>query len=123
MRTQDIADRFVSLCRQGQFETAQRELFSAEVVSTEPYGTPTFPQETVGLPALLEKAKKFTALIAEVHGVSVSEPLVAGNAFVVAMKLEVTLKTRGRQLLDELCLYKVDSGKIVSERFTARFPV
>src|SRR5262245_62089641 len=66
MTTQAIADRFVSLCRQGQFETAQRELFSPEVVSTEPYGTPTFPQETVGLPAVLEKAKTFTALIAEV---------------------------------------------------------
>jgi hypothetical protein len=123
MTTQEIAARFVALCRQGQFETAQKELFSPDVVSLEPYGTAMFPQETKGLDALLAKAKKFTALIEQAHGVSISDPLVAGAAFACAMQLDFTIKGHGRLRLDELCIYQVRDGQIVSEQFTSRFPV
>jgi hypothetical protein len=123
MTTQEIAERLVALCRQGQFETAQKELFAPDVISIEPYGTPTFPQETKGLNALLEKAKKFTAMIEQPHSVSVSEPLVAGSAFVCAMQLDLTIRNHGRLRLDELCIYRVKEGKIISEQFTSRFPV
>lgn len=123
MTTQVIAERFVELCRQGQFEAAQKELFSSDVVSVEPYGTALFPKETRSLEALLEKARKFTSLIEQVHSLSISDPLVAGNAFAIAMKLSATIKGHGHQELDELCVYEVKDGKIVSERFTSRFNV
>lgn len=123
MTTKEIAERMVFLCRQGQFEGAQKELFDPNVVSTEPYGTATFPKETKGLDGLLEKGRKFTAMIEQVHSLSISDPLTAGDAFAFAMQLEVTVKGHGRLTLDELCIYEVKNGKIVSERFTSRFPV
>jgi hypothetical protein len=123
MTTQAIADRLVALCREGKFEAAQKELYAPDAVGVEPYATPTFAQETKGLPALLAKAQKFTAMIEQVHALSISDPLVSGGSFACAMQLEVTLKGHGRLRLDELCVYEVKDGKIVSERFTSRFPV
>jgi len=123
MTTNEIAERLVALCRQGQFETAQQELFAEDVVSIEPYGTAKFPKETRGLNALLEKGRQFTALIEQVHSLSISTPLVAANAFTCAMHLDLTLKGHGRVTNHELCIYEVKDGKIVAERFTSRFPV
>ena len=38
--TQEVAERLLNLCKQGQFEQAQEELFSEEVISTEPPYSP-----------------------------------------------------------------------------------
>ncbi len=123
MTTKEIAERLVALCRQGNFETAQKELYATDAVNIEPYGTAEFPKETKGLPAILEKGRKFSGLIEQVHSLSVSDPLLSGSAFACAMLLDVTVKGHGRMILDELCIYQVKDGKIVSEQFTSRFPV
>jgi len=117
MTTKEIADRLVALCRQGKFEEAQKELFAADVVCIEPYATPGFEKETKGLPAIVEKGKKFMATIEQIHAMSVSEPLVAGNSFVCTMRLDVTMKGQGRMDMSELCIYQVKDGKVVSEEF------
>lgn len=122
LTTKEIAVRLVDLCRQGQFEAAHRELFSDGAVNIEPYASPGFPQETKGLPAILEKGKMFTGLVEQVHAIEVSDPLVATNSFACTMRLELTLKGRGRLNLLELCVYDTKDGKIVSERFHERFP-
>ena len=62
-------------------------------------------------------------MIEQVHSISISDPLVAASAFAYAMQLDVTIKGRGRMNLDELCIYEVKNGKIVSERFTSRLDV
>ena len=123
MTTTEIAERLVALCRQGNFETAQKELYAADAINIEPYATATFAKETTGLAAILEKGRQFTAMVQQVHAVAVSDPLVAGSSFACAMRLDVTLKGHGRLTLDELCIYEVKDGKIISERFTSRFPV
>ena len=123
MTTKEVAERLVSLCRQGSVEAAQKELYASDAVNIEPYGTADFPKETKGLDAILEKGRKFSALVEQFHSMSMSDPLVAGNAFACAMHLDVTLKGHGRMTLDELCIYEVEDGKIVSERFTSRFDV
>jgi hypothetical protein len=123
MTTKEIAERLVALCRQGQFETAHKELFATDAISIEPYATPAFARETKGLSALLEKGDKFTSMIEQVHAISVSDPLVAGSSFACAMHLDVTIKGPGRMNLNELCIYEVKDGKIVSEQFTSRFHV
>src|SRR5689334_16480946 len=105
MTTKEIADSLVALCRAGNFETAQRELYAANAINIEPYGNATCAKETKGLDAILEKGRRFTAMIEQVHSVSVSDPLVAGGSFACAMKLELTLKGHGRLTLDELCVY------------------
>jgi hypothetical protein len=123
MTTSEIAGRLVALCRRGEFETAQRELYAPDAINIEPYATATFPKETRGLDAIIEKGRKFAAMIEQVHSITVSDPLVAGSSFVCALQLDLTIKEHGRMTLDELCIYEVKDGKIVSERFTSRFHV
>jgi hypothetical protein len=123
MTTKNIAERLVALCREGQAEAAQRELFADDAINLEPYGTPAFPRETKGLDAILEKGRRFGAMIEQVHAIAISDPLVAGTSFAYAMQLDVTVRGHGRLSMDELCIYEVKDGKIISERFTSRLPV
>jgi hypothetical protein len=117
MKTEEIAKRLVALCRQAKWEQAQKELFAADALSIEPYATPEFEKETKGLPAIIEKGHKFTAMVEAMHSLTISEPLVAGNAFACTMRLDMTMKGQGRMDMSELCVYQVKDGKIVSEQF------
>lgn len=123
MTTKEIAERLVALWRDGKVEIAQKELYAEDAINIEPYGTAAFPKETKGLPAIIEKGHKFAALIEQVHSMSVSDPLVAASSFACALQLDVTIKGHGRMNLDELCIYEVKGGKIISEHFTSRLPV
>lgn len=115
MNTHQIADRLVELCRQGQFEAAQTELFADDAVSIEPDGAPMEIAE--GLAAIQEIGRQFMANIEQMHGVEISEPLVAGNFFSVSMALDTTFKGQGRVRMEEICVYEVAAGMIVSEQF------
>jgi hypothetical protein len=117
MKTEEIAKRLVTLCRQSKWEEAQKELFSADALSIEPHATPEFDKETKGLPAIIEKGRKFTAMVETMHSLTISEPMVAGNAFACTMRLDMTMKGQGRMDMAELCVYQVKDGKIVSEQF------
>ncbi|MDF3058122.1 MAG: hypothetical protein K0R17_2337 [Rariglobus sp.] len=117
MSTQEIAGRLVALCRKGDFETAQRELFSPDAVSIEPHATPGFDKETKGLPAIIEKGHTFQQMVEAMHALDVSEPVVAGQSFACTMRLDATMKGEGRMNMTELCVYEVKDGKIISEQF------
>jgi hypothetical protein len=117
MTTAEIAKRLVTLCREQKWETAQRELYAQHAVSIEPYETPISPKETKGLPAIVEKGKKFVAGVETMHTLTVSEPIIATNAFACTMHLDLTMKGQGRMQMAELCVYQVDNGKIVAEQF------
>jgi len=117
MSTQTVATRLAELCRQGQFEAAQKELFAEDAVSIEPRETPDFPKETKGLRAIIEKGHKFESMVEQVHGCTASAPLIAGNAFALTLAMDVTMKGRGRVKLEEVCVYEVKDGKVVSAQF------
>lgn len=117
MTINEIATRLAELCRKGDFETAQKELFAENAVSIEPYATPQFEKETKGLQNILEKGHKFESMVQEIHQVEVSEPLVVTNSFVISLRMEVTMKEGGRMDMKELCVYNVKDGKITSEEF------
>jgi hypothetical protein len=117
MKTEEIAKRLVALCREGKWEVAQQELYAPNVVSIEPEATPGYEKETRGLPGILEKGRKFTASVEQMHSLSISDPLVAGNAFACTMQLDLTIKGQGRMKMAELCVYEVKDGKIVLEQF------
>jgi len=117
MSTQQIASRLADLCRQGQFEAAQKELFASNAVSIEPHEGPGFAKETKGLAAILEKGHKWEESVEKIHTCSASEPLVAGNAIAMTLSMDVTMKGRGRMQLSEVCVYEVKDDKIVSEQF------
>lgn len=116
MTTQEIANRLYELCSQGQFETAQQELFAANATSTEK----NMQGELVtvsGIDAIKEKGKHFQSMIVERHGGSIKEPVVFGNNIFMELGLDATMKDMGRMNMQEMCAYEVKDGKIASERF------
>lgn len=117
MTTKEVANKLVEICRSGDFEKAQTELFSNDAVSLEQEASPAFEKETKGLPAIKEKGKKWESMVEETHSIDVSEPLVADNSFAVTMRMDVTMKGHGRMNMTELGVYKVKDGKIISEEF------
>ncbi len=115
MTTQEVANRLVELCRMGQIDAAQDELYADDVTSTEPDGTPM--AHAAGKAAIKEKSKMFQSMVEEFHSSTVSDPIVAGNAFAITWSMDVTMKGRGRSTMEEVCVYKVKDGKVVSEQF------
>ena len=116
MTIQEIATRLVELCRQGQYETAQRELYADNAVSIEPEGSPGLTNKD-SLAGIIEKGAGFRAMIEEIHGGSVSDPVIAADHFSIALTLDVTLKGMGRVNMDEIAVYRVKDGKVVKEQF------
>lgn len=117
MTTTEIANRLAELCRQAKWEEAQKELFSADAVSIEPFATPAFEKETKGLNAIFEKGRKFESMTEKLHRVDITEPIVAGNAIAFKLTMDITMKERPRENWEELCVYTVKDGKIISEQF------
>lgn len=117
MTTQQIAEKLVAYCRTGEWEKAQRELYGDDAISVEPEATPAFEKVTKGLPAIVEKGKKFDEMTETMHSINVSEPIVAGNSFACVLDMDATMKGRGRTAMKELCVYTVQDGKIVKEEF------
>jgi hypothetical protein len=118
MSIQEIANQLVTLSRKGDFKQAQGEFYADDAVSIEPHPIPSvFDAETKGLQAIYEKGERWEQLVEEMHGLEVSDPLVAEKHFVIRMMMDLTLKGQGRVTYDELCIYQVKDGKIISEQF------
>ena len=115
MNTQQVADRLVALCRQGDIQKAMEELYADDIVSNEPAHAPT--KSAKGKKAVFEKGKQFASMIETRHGGSFSDPIVGGRYFSVAMMLDATFKGQGRMKFDEVCVYEVKDGKIIWEQF------
>ncbi len=113
--TQEVANRLVELMRTGQVAQAQEELFSDDIVSTEPEHAPV--KSAKGKKAVLAKGAQFAAMVEARHGGFFSDPIVGGRYFSCAMGLDATFKGQGRMNLEEICVFEVKDGKIVSEQF------
>ncbi len=117
MTTKQIAGRLHSLCSEGKYEDAQKELFSQNAISIEPEASAGFEKETRGLQAIIKKGHKFEEMVEDVHGIKISDPIVAGNAIAMKLDMDVTMKGRGRSNMTEICVYQVKDGKIALEQF------
>jgi hypothetical protein len=115
MTTQEVAARLHELCSQGQFSTAQAELFHPDAESFEPEYSPM--PYAKGLEAITAKGEAFQADVVEMHGATLGQPSVAGNYFCLTMGIDATFKAQGRVFMEEVCVYKVVEGKVVEERF------
>lgn len=116
MTTQDVANRFNELAKEGRFDLIQDELFSADALSVEPAGSVVPNAE--GLAAIKQKGVDFNAMVEEMHGGWCSEPVVGGAFFSVGMGMECTMKgSPERMKMDEVAVYEVRNGKIVKEQF------
>ena len=115
MTTQEVAEKLVGYCKQGQFAEAIENLYHNDIVSIEPDGAPM--KEVRGLEAVRQKTQHFNSMVEEVHGMEVSDPVVADKFFAISMKMDVTFKGAPRNIMEEVCLYKAENGKIVWEEF------
>lgn len=113
--TQDVASALVNYCRQGDFDTCIKEIYSEDIISIEPEGSPH--KETIGLASVIEKGKVFNSMVEAFHGIEVSDPVVADNFFSCSMKMDVTFKGATRNTMEEVCVYQVNDGKIIREEF------
>jgi len=117
MSIHEIATRLADLCRTGQYELAQTELYANDAVSIEPHAMPGFEKETHGLEGIIKKGHEFQARVETVHGGAVSAPIVAGNAIAFTLSVDATWKDGNRSTMEEICAYMVKDGKIISEQF------
>lgn len=111
----DVAHQLVTFCREGRFVEAQTELMAPNCEQIEP--THATAPSVRGLPAILDKERAFQAVVVEMHSITISEPVVAGNFFSISLHFDLTLQGRGRTELAEIGLYEVREGKIVREQF------
>jgi hypothetical protein len=117
MTTQEVADKLVALCSQGQFAEATDALYSPDIVSMEAGAPPGGSRESKGIAAVKGKGEWWAANH-EVHSLKVEGPLVAGAFFSVALKMDVTFKPQSKRFtMEEIALYKVVDGKIIYEEF------
>lgn len=114
--TQEIANRLVELCRNGDYATCYKELYADNAVSVEPDHMPP-PQRAEGLEAIYKKGEVWQSMVEEVYGGTVGDPIVAGDYFACHMMVDWKMKGQEREKMEEICLYKVENGKVVSEQF------
>jgi hypothetical protein len=119
MTTQELADRYNELFQKRQVAEIYQQLYSADIVCTEPehalaIGVPTV---TKGIEAVLAKSKARQEMITEVHSFFSSEPIVGGDYFSVAMGRDMTFKNGQRVQVAEIAVFGVKDDKIVSETF------
>jgi len=117
MSTQKIADKWADYCRTGQMDKAQEELYAKNCVSLEMEGAQGFPQKVEGLEAIKSKSQQWDQMVEEFHGIEIEGPMVAGNHFTATMKMDITMKGQARRVDEEVGVFKVENGKIVSEQF------
>jgi hypothetical protein len=118
MSTGNVARRLIELCRAGQFDQAVSELYAQNARSIEMDGMGNGPLGNVdGLDAIRLKGKRFESSVAQVHGITVSDPLIAGSFFTIALGFDATYKEGGRRAMKEVCVYEVRDDKIVREQF------
>lgn len=117
MTTQEVADKLVSLCREGKFTEATSSLYADDIVSIEAAAPPGGSRESHGLDAVKAKGEWWSSNH-DVHTVTVEGPLVAGAYFSTTFKLDVTFKPANRRfVMEEIAVYKVNDGKVVFEQF------
>jgi len=116
MTTQEVANRLVALCRSGDWDTAQKELYAENAKSIEPFAA-FGPAEVQGMDAIREKGEKWSEMVDEMYGAEVSDPVVSDDHFAITMKMDIKYKGGPRTKDAELCVYGVKDGKIISEQF------
>jgi hypothetical protein len=114
--TREIVVRFNELAQQEKWFEIQEELFSDDVKSIEPAHSRYFPYAE-GKSAVRKKGEDFIKKIDAFHSAHTSEPIIAGNHFAVGREVDVTVNGFGRIQMNEIMIYEVKDGKIISEQF------
>jgi hypothetical protein len=116
---QEVAARFNELAQKEKWFEIQDELFADNVISDEPKGSPYFKpsQYAEGKSSVRKKGVDWVAKVEDFHGAHTTEPVVGCNHFAVGRMFDITVKGFGRIKIEEIMMYEVKNGLIVSERF------
>lgn len=115
MSTKQVADQLIEMCRKGENIKAVEQLYADNCKSIE---MPEVTNQIIsGKQAIIKKTQDWFNSVQEIHSGHISDPLVAGNFFTCTMVFDVTFKERGRINMEEVCIYEVENGKIISEQF------
>ena len=114
--TQEVAARFNELAQQEKWFEIQDEFFSDNVKSIDPPNSPYFGYAE-GKDAVRKKGEDFIKKIEKVHGTSTTQPVTGGNHFSVGRNVDITVTGFGRIQIDQVMLYEVKNGQIISEQF------
>jgi hypothetical protein len=119
MTTQEVANRYYELAGQSKWLEIQDELHADTVRCKEPEHVASRGIQvlTEGREAVRAKSVANREMIETIHSQYCSEPIVAGNFFSLALKRDVTFKNKPRMQLEEIGVFQVTEGKIVSEEF------
>ena len=116
MTTQQVAARFAELAREEAWFDIQDELFADNVKSLEPPGSPWL-QNAEGKKAVREKGEAWVSRITAAHKRHTTAPIVGEYHFVVGREVDIDVQGLGRVQINQLMLYEVRDGRIVSEQF------
>jgi len=114
--THEVALRFNQLAQQEKWFEIQDELFAEDVKSIEPEGSKHLPN-VQGKEAVRKKGEAWVKRVEAAHKRQTTEPIVAGNHFAVGRDIDITVNGIGRMQVNQIMLYEVRDGKIVSEQF------
>ena len=116
MTTREVAARFNELARQEKWFEIQDEFFADNVRSIDPPNSPYF-KYAEGKDPVRKKGEDFVKRIEAVHSAYTTEPIVSGNHFAVGREIDITVQGFGRIQINQIMLYEVKDGQIVSEQF------
>jgi hypothetical protein len=116
LTTQQVATRFDELARQEKWFEIQDEFFADNVKSIDPPGSPYFGYAE-GKKAVRKKGEDFVKKIREFHGAHTTAAVTGANHFAVGRSVDITVEGFGRVKIDQVMLYEVKNGQIVSEQF------
>jgi len=117
MKTQEVAEKYVALCKAGKFLDVLDALYAKDAVSVEPAAPTDAARTVIGLEAIRAKGKEWDDSHI-VHKGEVSGPYPHGDRFAVRFMFDITDKPSGkRATMDEVGLFTVKDGKITREEF------
>jgi hypothetical protein len=110
----EIANGLTELVSEQKFVEAYEQLYAEDAQSIDPLHANEPPLKD--LAELIAREKDFLSRT-EIHKISLSEPVIAGNYFTVSLSMDFTSAGQERKEMAELCVYKVKDGKIISQQF------
>ncbi len=117
MTTQELADKFVRMCKEGKNFDVMKQLYHDDIVSVEAEVRKTGSRETKGKEAVIQKSAEWAAAH-EIHGATVEGPFVLGDEFGVVFEFDVTPKATGKRVSNrEIAVYTAKNGLITQEKF------
>src|SRR5260221_11859094 len=116
MTSKEVTARFNELNQKEKRFEIQDEFFADNVKSIEPSGSPYFGYAE-GKSSVRKKAEEFVKKIQDFHGAYTTQPVTGGNHFSVGRGIEITVEGFGRIKIDQIMLYEVKNGQIISEQF------